>query len=68
MTTQKTLVSGTHILLDINHVAAEKLRDDKFVRDSMVQAAKDVGAHILHDYFHHFGGRCGIQQALLIGR
>lgn len=60
MTTQKTLVSGTHILLDINHVSAEKLRDDKFVRDSMIQAAKDAGANILHDYFHHFGGQWGV--------
>jgi S-adenosylmethionine decarboxylase len=56
----ETIESGTHILLDANNIKPVLLWDANFVRNAMILAAREVKAHILHDYFHHFGDAYGV--------
>ena len=57
---QQTIESGTHILLDANNIKPVLLWDTGYVRAAMILAAEEVKAHILHDYFHHFGDAYGV--------
>ena len=47
-------VLGTHLLLDLKGCDQEKLNDLSYIKESLTQAAKAVGATIVGDSFHKF--------------
>ena len=47
-------VLGIHLMLELKQCNPELLNDLSYIKDAMVQAAKDVGAHILGESFHRF--------------
>ncbi|MEP1535660.1 MAG: adenosylmethionine decarboxylase [Paracoccaceae bacterium] len=55
---------GTHVLLDL--YAAQFLDDLGVVRDALLTAAHDVGATVLEQNFHVFGGGAGITGMVLL--
>ncbi len=51
---------GTHILLDMKGVDDNLLKDKRFIKKSLLKAAKEANATVLHHYFHKFGGEGGV--------
>ena len=47
-------VLGVHLMLELRQCNPELLNDLSYIKDAMVQAAKDVGAHIVGEAFHRF--------------
>ena len=47
-------VLGSHLLLELKDCNPELLNDLSFVRRAMIKAARDVGATIVGESFHHF--------------
>jgi S-adenosylmethionine decarboxylase len=47
--------AGLHYLIDLNGVSPEILTNDDLIRHTLIEAAKDAGATVLGDFFHHFG-------------
>jgi S-adenosylmethionine decarboxylase len=47
-------VLGVHLMLELRQCNPELLNDLSYIKDAMVQAAKDVGAHIVGESFHRF--------------
>lgn len=47
--------SGIHLLIDLWGVSPEILTNDSLIRVTLIEAAKDAGATVLGDFFHHFG-------------
>lgn len=45
---------GTHLILDLKECDPELLNDLEFVKDSMMEAARSVGATIVGESFHKF--------------
>ena len=48
---------GIHIMLELKGCNPKLLDDIAYIRDSMIDAADGVGAHILGESFHHFDPR-----------
>lgn len=47
-------VLGIHLLLELKECNPRLLDDLDYIRGAMVQAARDVGAQIIGESFHHF--------------
>ena len=47
-------VLGSHLLLELKDCNPELLNDLSFVRRAMIKTARDVGATIVGESFHHF--------------
>lgn len=47
-------VLGLHLLLELRECNAELLNDLDYIRDAMLGAAHDVGAHVVGESFHQF--------------
>ena len=45
---------GKHVLLDLNDCNVELLDDVGFVRETLLLAAREIGATIMGETFHHF--------------
>ena len=45
---------GTHLLLELKDCEPTQLNDLKFVRDTLLLAAQDLGVTILSEHFHKF--------------
>jgi S-adenosylmethionine decarboxylase len=45
---------GTHLLLELKECNRELLNDLPYIRDAMLQAAREVGATIVGETFHQF--------------
>ena len=45
---------GTHLLIDLRACSVESIRDLEYVKDSLVQAAKEASATIVDVSFHEF--------------
>jgi S-adenosylmethionine decarboxylase len=56
--------AGTHLLVDL--WGAENLTDCDSVRAVLVEAAREAGATILGDHFHHFGEGCGVTGVVVL--
>lgn len=61
-----TLTIGQHALLDLFGVDATCASQPERIREIMLQAAQLAGAHVLEEYFHHFGENSGITGVLLL--
>ncbi len=55
-----------HGLLDAYGCNQALLRNPKELETILRQAIKNVGAHVLSCYFHHFGGEGGVTGVLLL--
>ena len=47
-------VLGLHLLLELKECNPKLLNDLDFVRETMLNAAHTVGAHVVGESFHHF--------------
>lgn len=47
-------VLGIHLMLELKACNSDLLDDLDYVKDSMVRAADEVGAHIIGESFHRF--------------
>lgn len=47
-------VLGLHLLLELKECNPELLNDLEHIRKTMLRAARDVGAHVIGESFHHF--------------
>ena len=47
-------VLGTHVLLELKECNPELLDDLDHIRDSLIRAAHDLGAHVVGESFHQF--------------
>ena len=47
-------VLGIHLMLELKECNRDLLDDLTYVKDSMVKAADEVGAHIIGESFHRF--------------
>ena len=47
-------VLGIHLMLELKGCNKELLDDLPFIKTAMVEAAEEVGAHIIGESFHHF--------------
>lgn len=47
-------VLGLHLLLELKDCNPKVLDDLNYIRAAMLQAAQDLGAHIVGESFHHF--------------
>ena len=47
-------VLGSHLLLELKDCNPDLLNDLHFIRRSMIETARDVGATIVGESFHHF--------------
>ncbi len=45
---------GTHLLLELKDCNPKLLNDLDFIRDTMLQVAHQVGAHVVGESFHRF--------------
>ena len=45
---------GRHVLLDLSSCNGAKLDDLPFVRETMLHAARETGASVIGEIFHHF--------------
>jgi S-adenosylmethionine decarboxylase len=52
--------TGNHLILELHRIKSEYLKDEEFIRNSMIKAAHASKATILHTYFHHFGNEYGV--------
>ena len=50
-------VLGIHLMLELKACNSDLLDDLDYVKDSMVRAADEVGAHIIGESFHRFHPR-----------
>ncbi|MEP1586326.1 MULTISPECIES: adenosylmethionine decarboxylase [Rhodobacterales] len=55
---------GTHILLDLHD--AHHLNEVETIRKVMLDAAHEVGAHVVDQKFHVFGGGAGVTGVVLL--
>ncbi len=53
-------IIGSHMLIDMEDVAINKLIDVKFIENVLLTACEKAGATILNHYFHKFGGEGGV--------
>jgi S-adenosylmethionine decarboxylase len=60
------VASGTHVLADLNGIAADKLSDCTGLETLLRQAAEAAGAHILFSHFHAFGDGQGVTGVVLL--
>jgi S-adenosylmethionine decarboxylase len=60
------VASGTHVLADLNGIAAGKLSDCAGLETLLRQAAEAAGAHILFSHFHAFGDGQGVTGVVLL--
>ena len=60
------IAAGTHILADLNGIAAEKLSDCALLETLLRDAAEAAGAHILFSHFHAFGEGQGVTGVVLL--
>lgn len=51
---------GTHLLIELDGVHPDLLKDVEFVRDACIKAAIKTGARVLNDKFHDFGPNYGV--------
>jgi S-adenosylmethionine decarboxylase len=51
---------GTHLIIELDGVDPELLKNESFVRDSLLQAAVVTGARVLNHKFHDFGPNYGV--------
>lgn len=56
--------AGTHLLIDIWD--AKNLEDPVFIEKSLVKAALDARATVLHGHFHSFGSGQGVSGVLVL--
>ena len=54
------LPGGCHIILELDYVNPQLLQDSKKIQEILEESARRSNAQILHSYFHHFGGNCGV--------
>ena len=47
-------VLGTHLLLELKDCNPQLLDDLDYIRESLIQTAKDIGAHVVGESFHQF--------------
>ena len=47
-------VLGTHVLLELRNCDPELLDDLSYIRQELLKAASDVGAHVVGESFHQF--------------
>lgn len=47
-------VLGKHVLLELKECNPQLLNNLEYVRNSMLQAAEDIGAHVVGESFHQF--------------
>ena len=47
-------VLGTHVLLELKECNPRLLDDLDYIRDSLIRAANDLGAHVVGESFHQF--------------
>ena len=47
-------VLGTHVLLELRNCDPQLLNDLPYIRQELVKAAEQVGAHIVGESFHQF--------------
>ena len=47
-------VLGTHLLLELKDCYPQLLDDLDYIRESLIQTAKDIGAHVVGESFHQF--------------
>jgi S-adenosylmethionine decarboxylase len=60
------VAAGTHVLADLNGIAAEKLSDCALLETLLRDAAEAAGAHILFSHFHAFGEGQGVTGVVLL--
>jgi len=60
------VAAGTHVLADLNGIAAEKLSDCALLEKLLRDAAEAAGAHILFSHFHAFGEGLGVTGVVLL--
>lgn len=60
------IAAGTHILADLNGIAAEKLSDCALLETLLRDAAEAAGARILFSHFHAFGEGQGVTGVVLL--
>jgi S-adenosylmethionine decarboxylase len=58
--------SGTHVLADLNGIAAEKLSDCAALESLLRGAAEAAGARVLFSHFHAFGEGQGVTGVVLL--
>lgn len=58
--------TGTHVLADLNGIAAEKLRSCAALETLLRDAAEAAGAHVLFSHFHGFGEGQGVTGVVLL--
>ena len=47
-------VLGTHLLLELKDCNPKLLNNLEYIRESLLQTAKDIGAHVVGESFHQF--------------
>ncbi len=47
-------VLGTHLLLELKDCNPQLLNNLEYIRESLLQTAKDIGAHVVGESFHQF--------------
>lgn len=47
-------VLGIHVLLELKECNPELLNDLDYIRESLLRAANDLGAHVVGESFHRF--------------
>ncbi|WP_144107227.1 adenosylmethionine decarboxylase [Paraburkholderia sp. BCC1886] len=57
---------GTHVLADLDGIAAALLRDATALETILVDAAHAAGATVLSAHFHRFGGAQGVTGVVLL--
>lgn len=60
------LPAGTHLLADLDGVAAALLTDPQAIDALLRRAALAAGARVLHSHFHAFGPGQGVTGVLLL--
>ncbi len=57
---------GKHLICEVYEVDPELLKDENFLRDVLLEAAKATGSTILGDFFYKFGGGEGVTGLIAI--